>query len=116
MGNSQNGTLFEVFPYGFLWKTKTKSVFYAFGFYKYYEWLIKAVNTGNANSSHLNEIVRLQVDGCRCFVEYEDLGLAEEGARQADQLPLSDTATQMRSRIRLRDTQRHRARDTKRFT
>lgn len=48
------------------------------------------------NVQYLNEVVRLQVDGRRGLVEQEYLRLAQEGARQADQLPLADTATVQR--------------------
>lgn len=39
----------------------------------------------------LDELVRLQVDRCRGFIQDQNLGVAEEGSRQAHQLPLANT-------------------------
>ena len=47
-----------------------------------------------ATNRLLNQIVRLQVDGRRCFVENENFRLAQKGTSETHQLPLSDTKEQ----------------------
>lgn len=38
----------------------------------------------------LNEGISFQIDGCRRLVQDEDFGFAQEGACQANELPLTD--------------------------
>ena len=40
----------------------------------------------------LDEVVSLQVHSCRCLVQHQDLGLAQQSSRQTHQLTLPDTA------------------------
>ena len=43
-----------------------------------------------AVAGYLNQVVRFEIDGGRGFVEDEHFGLAQQGARQANQLALAD--------------------------
>ena len=85
MGNSQHGALFEFLANCSL--TMKRLIISVIQMNRMIRLEKRRVSP---TELYLNQVVSFQVDGGGGFVEHQHLGLSQERARQANQLPLAD--------------------------